>query len=118
MAAGAAGAPGQLAEEAPRKGGENAIILNPKMEALPVQGGKCRPRLAEGLRAQTGTEAADITTCTDPWMKMSFSSEETRINMDFFFSCQLPILSSAHAIHNQLFCDPQNTVTQQLGVEC
>lgn len=73
MVAGAAGAPGLLAEEAPRKGGESAITLHPRMEAPHVQGGKCRPGLAEGLWAPAGTEAANVTTGTHRWIKISFS---------------------------------------------
>lgn len=71
--AGAAGVLGLLARQAFRKGGESAIILPPKMEAARVQGGTCRPKLAEGLWAQDGTHATGVTTCTDHWTMTSCS---------------------------------------------
>lgn len=73
--AGAAGAPGLLAQQGLRKEGESAIILPPRMEASHVQGGMCRPKLAEGLWAQGGTHAIDVTTCTDRWIVTSHSWE-------------------------------------------
>lgn len=62
MVAGAAGAPGLLAQEALRKGGESAIILHPRMAAPRAQGGQCRPSLAEGLWAQAATSLPARTT--------------------------------------------------------
>lgn len=47
MVAGAAGAPGLRAEQAPRRGGESATTPHPRTEAPHAQGGKCRPRPAE-----------------------------------------------------------------------
>lgn len=52
MVTGAAGAPGRLAEQAPRRGGESATTPHPRMEVPRVQGGKHRPRLADSLWAQ------------------------------------------------------------------
>lgn len=60
---GAAGAPGLVADQALRKGGESATTPHPRMKAPRVQGGQCRPRLAEDLWAQAGTHAMDATTC-------------------------------------------------------
>lgn len=62
MVAGAAGAPGLHAQGVFRKGGESAIILLPRMEAPRVQGGQCRPSLAEGLWAQAATSLPAWTT--------------------------------------------------------
>lgn len=73
MVAGAAGAPGLLARQGLRKGGESAIILPQRMVASHVQGGTCRPKLAEGLWAQDGTRATDVTTCIDHWIMTSCS---------------------------------------------
>lgn len=85
MVAGAAGAPGLLAARALSRGGESAIILHLRMEVPPVQEKMCRPSLAEGRWAQAGTDAADVTTCTDHRIKTSCNWEKIPISMDFFF---------------------------------
>lgn len=71
MVAGAAGAPGLLADWVPRKGGESVTTLHPRMEVPRVQATKCRPRHAEGLWAQAGTHPADVTAGTDHWIQTS-----------------------------------------------
>lgn len=54
MAVGAAGAPGQNAEPVPRKGGDSATTLHPRMEVPHAQGRAHRPGPAEYLWMQPG----------------------------------------------------------------
>lgn len=49
MVAGAVGAPGLNAEQAPRKGGEHATTLHPRTGVPHVQDIVCRPGRAEHL---------------------------------------------------------------------
>lgn len=72
MVGGVAGAPGLRAEQAPGKGGGSATTLHQRMEVPRVQGGKCRPRLAEGLWVQARTNAADVNKFSGYWLKTSF----------------------------------------------
>lgn len=54
MAVGAAGAPGQNVEPVPRKGGDSATTLHPRMEVPHAQGRAHRPGPAEYLWMQPG----------------------------------------------------------------
>lgn len=73
MVVGAAGAPGLLADQAPRRGGESVTIPHPRMEVPCVQATGCRPRRAECLRAQAGAGTGDVTACADQWIQTSLS---------------------------------------------
>lgn len=63
MAAGAAGVPGQSAEQVRRRGGDSATTPHPRMEVLRAQERACRHGPAECLRMQPGKEAKDAATC-------------------------------------------------------
>ena len=73
MVVGAAGAPGLLADRAPRRGGESVTIPHPRMEVPRVQATEYRPRRAECLRAQAGVGTGDVTACADQWIQTSLS---------------------------------------------
>lgn len=73
MVIGAAGAPGRLADRAPRKGGESVTIPHPRTEVPHVQATGCRPRRAECLWAQAGVGRGDVTACADQWIQTSLS---------------------------------------------
>lgn len=73
MVVGAAGAPGLLADQAPRRGGESVTIPHPRMEVPRVQATGCRPRRAECLRAQAGVGTGDVTACADQCIQTSLS---------------------------------------------
>ena len=109
-AVGAAGAPGRLADRAPRKGGESATIPRPRTEAPRVQATRCRPRHAECPWAQAGVGTGDITACADQQIQTSLSWQKVPISMDFFFVLDQTVPSTAK-------CSITHITQSKLGAE-